>query len=165
MSGSRLRRLHHIVRLAEPGKRYRAWLVQIQRHGRITTGHFRDTLYGGKQMALKAAIRFRDALLGDVEEQRYWVARRDRARRDNTSGIIGVGRYISRERKGRKIVERHAWHARWTDLNGRRHLRRFAVEHYGERGAKALACRARAAAMRVLRKSIAKRDSLPKSAR
>lgn len=140
-------RLHHIRRIDHAQKRTHAWIVQVQRRGEITIRRFSDGRHGGRQKALEAAIRFRDATLSQLHDARYPVWRRNRKRRNNTSGIVGVGRYVSREQGRRGIVERVSWQAFWDGPDGRRHTRKFSVNLHGERRARDLAPRAREEAM------------------
>jgi hypothetical protein len=125
-------------------------LVQVQRRGEITIRSFTDGRYGGKRVALQAAIRFRDAALNGTRDKSYQLWRRNRKRRNNTSGIVGVGRYASSERVGGRIIERVSWQAFWDGPDGRRHGRKFSVNLHGERRARELACRAREDAMRAI---------------
>ena len=143
------RRLRQIYRIDYPPRRDHAWIVQWRHRGRITISRrFSDGRYGGKRQALAAAIRFRDIALSELEALRYVRWRRSRKRSHNTSGIIGVGRYESLDRSKRYISA--YWLAYWNDLTGKRHQRRFSVKLHGERRAKALACQARAEAMRAM---------------
>jgi len=140
---------HHIHRIDNERSRTHAWRVHIQRRNRVVIRYFSDNRYGGKQAAIKAALRYRDALLKDSRERRDNLWRRNRKRRNNTSGIVGVGRYISCDRKGNRVRERIYWHAFWDGSDGRRQ-RKFSVNRYGERRARELACRARSQALRAL---------------
>jgi len=124
--------------------------VQVQRRGEITIRCFTDGRYGGKRSALQAAIRFREAALTSARDKGYQLWRRNRKRRNNTSGMVGVGRYVSRERRRQGIIERISWQAFWDDPDGRRHSRKFSVNLHGERRAKELARRAREDAMRII---------------
>lgn len=141
------RRLHHIHRIDHAPKRDHAWIAQVQVREKVTIRRFSDGRYGGKQRALKAALRFRDTLLRGAHDPDYWYWRRNRKRRNNTSGIVGVGRYVSRDRGA---MERASWQAFWDGPDGRRHIRKFSVEHHGERRARELAIRARKDAMRAI---------------
>lgn len=145
-------RLHHIHRIDHAPKRTHAWAVQVQRRGEIVIRRFSDGRHSGKAEALKAAIRFRDGTLNGFTDQRYALWRRNRKRRNNTSGIVGVGRYVSRERGRHGIIERISWQAFWDGADGRRHGRKFSVNLHGEQRAKELARQARTAAMRALLK-------------
>ena len=99
-------RHHHLQRIDDERSRTHAWRAQVQRRHRIVIAHFSDNLHGGKRAALKAALRYREAMLKELHDQRYPLWRRNRKRRNNTSGVVGVGRYVSRERNGRAVIER-----------------------------------------------------------
>ena len=143
-------RHHHLQRIDDERSRTHAWRVQVQRRHRIVIEHFSDGVYGDKQEALKAARRYREAMLKELHDRRYGLWRGNRKGRNNPSGIGGVGRYISRERHGRSVIERISWQAFWDGSDGRRHGRKFSVDKYGERGARELACQARHRALRTL---------------
>lgn len=123
------------------------WRVQIQRKNRVELSHFSDLQYGGKRKALQAAIAHRDALFQEMHGADYPQWRRSCKRRNNTSGMVGVGRYIAREMTGGKPVERPFWLGFWIGDDGKRHSRKFRVSKYGERQAKALARAAREQAL------------------
>ncbi|NEX64202.1 AP2 domain-containing protein [Noviherbaspirillum galbum] len=140
----------HIHRIDNETNRTHCWKVQVQHRNRVVIHHFSDGRYGGKRKALTAAIACRNELLEDMRDERYAHWRRNRRRRNNTSGIVGVGRYVAREVVGGKDVERASWIAFWDGADGKRHTRKFAVNKYGEARAKALACKARREAMAAL---------------
>lgn len=144
--------LHHIHRIDHAPSHTYAWVVQVQRRGRITLRRFSDGRYGGRRAALAAAIRCRDSLLKNAPERRYALWRRNQKRRNNTSGIVGVGRYVSREHARGRIIERVSWQAFWDGPDGKRHSRKFSVNLHGEKQARELAQRVRAAAMRAIYK-------------
>ena len=140
---------HHIHRIDNDDKRTHSWLVQVQRRGKIVFQYFSDNLYGGKRKALTAAQQYRDQLLDQMQDEQYPLWRRNRKRRNNTSGIVGVGRYLARETVGGKLVERAFWQAFWDGSDGKRHSRKFSVSKYGEAKAKSLARAARLQAMAI----------------
>jgi len=139
----------HIRRVDDAERsRTHAWLVQVQRRNRIVIRMFSDSLHGGRRAALAAALAFRAATLKQMHDPGYALWRRNRKRRNNTSGIVGVARYASRERAGRKFIEREYWQAFADDGKGARRSRKFSVAKYGETRARALAIRARRAMLR-----------------
>jgi hypothetical protein len=123
-----------------------SWHVSIRCRGQIITRHFSDNVCGGKRKALKAAIAFRDATLTQFRGTDYalWL-RRERS--NNTSGIVGVGRYVNRSETTDQTIEYPYWQAFWRDLEGKRHSRTFSVLQHGERKARKLAIVARRAAI------------------
>ena len=128
----------NIRRIDNETNRTHAWFVQVQRNSRIVKKMFSDGVYGGKRKALQAAIRFHAQLLATVPAYAYQIGRRSILRRNNTSGIPGVGRYdvIDNPHTGRRVV---FWLAFWDDEQGIRRSRKFSVLRYGERKAKQLA--------------------------
>jgi hypothetical protein len=128
----------NIVRIDHEASRTHGWRVTLQRKGEITIKMFSDGVYGGKRKALKAAVEFRRALLNQYSpvEHQLWV--RTRLRRNNTSGIPGVGRYevLANPNTGRREA---FWLASWINENGASRKRKFYVSCYGEREAKLLA--------------------------
>ena len=141
----------HIRRVDDAERsRTHAWLVQVQRRNRIVIRMFSDGRHGGRRAVLAAALAFRAAMLKQMHDPGYALWRRNRKRRNNTSGIVGVARYANRERArpGRKPIEREYWQAFADDGKGARRSRKFSVAKYGEMRARALAIRARRALLR-----------------
>ncbi|HYD59585.1 MAG TPA: AP2 domain-containing protein [Noviherbaspirillum sp.] len=120
------------------------------------TRHFSDSVHGGKRKALKAAIAFRDEMLTKLRDTEYasWLRRK---RSNNTSGIVGVARYVNISQASGRRQEYPYWQAFWRDHEGRRHTRTFSVRMYGERKARKLAILARQAAVQELVGSAADR--------
>lgn len=152
-------RLHHVRRKDSERSRTHGWLAQVQRRHRVAIRLFSDRRYGGSHAALRAALAFRDSALVRLHDARYALWRRNRKRRNNTSGIVGVGRYAVRQRSSRTILERRYWQAFWNGADGKRHSRKFSVAAYGEAGAKALAIQARRAALRALGEPVLSNNS------
>src|SRR6185295_2691118 len=112
--------------------------VTLQRWNGITVKTFSDSIHGGKRKALKAAREYRNALLLQHSPFKHHVWVRTRLRKNNTSGIPGVGRYevVANLRTGRLQV---FWLAFWVDERGVRRQRKFFISSYGESRAKRLA--------------------------
>ena len=131
-------RHRNITRVDNDTNRTHRWLVTVQRRGEILVRSFADGIYGGKKQALAAAVAYRNLLLAHYSqlEHRVWV--RSRLRKNNTSGIPGVGRYevLVNPRNGRRDA---FWQAAWVNEQGLSRKRKFAVSRYGERLAKRLA--------------------------
>jgi hypothetical protein len=74
----------------------------------------------------------------------------------NTSGIVGVARYLIKYRKRRRLL----WQAMWRDADNKQHCKRFFVSTHGERQAKALAVAARRDAMAELHEELTRRGAI-----
>ncbi len=146
MSARKQPSLYAIFREDDPATRTFAWVVSIQRRGKIWRRHFADQSYGGKDKALEAAREFRDKLAADhppMSRAEY----ADRPRKNNRSGTTGV---IRREIKSSKDDERKRayWTAYWPgEKPGERSSLSFSVAKHGEEGARRLARRARRRAL------------------
>ena len=126
-----------IRRFDDEAKRTYGYLVQVQRVHRITTKFFTDSVCGGRPKALLAAVSFRNRLLAKAHYE-YQIWRRSIPRRNNRSGITGVGRYdtLADPRTGRRGI---FWLAHWVKEDGSSGKRKFSVSAHGERKAKQLA--------------------------
>jgi hypothetical protein len=131
-------RLRNITRIDHEASHTYAWRATLQRWNGITVKTFSDSVHHGKRNALKAALEYRNALLLQHSSFKHHVWVRTRLRRNNTSGIPGVGRYevVANSKTGRLQV---FWLAFWVDERGVRRQRKFFVSSYGERQAKRLA--------------------------
>lgn len=132
-----MKRLVRIRRVDYEAKHTHGYLVQVQRNHRITKKFFSDGVYGGKRKALLAAVSFRNQLLAEAHyEYRIW--RRSILRRNNRSGITGVGRYdtIADPKMRRREI---FWLAYWVNEDGSSGKRKFSVLAHGESGARQLA--------------------------
>lgn len=138
----------YIRRIDNDRTRTHSWHVTIRSRNQAVTRHFSDSVHGGKRKALKAAIAFRDEILAKVRTPSYaaWLRRK---RRNNTSGIVGVARYVNVSQTHRQS-EYPYWQAFWRDNNGKRHTRTYSVLKYGERKARQLAIEARQTALQEL---------------
>jgi hypothetical protein len=131
-------RPRNIVRVDHEASRTHAWRVTLQRHNDIVVKYFSDAIYGGKRKALKAAGEYRGELLRRYSPYAHAVWVRTRLRRNNTSGIPGVGRYERLDNPKTGYV-RVFWLASWVNEQGASRKRKFSVSLYGERHAKRLA--------------------------
>lgn len=126
--------MHGIIRIDRDASRKHLWQVSIQRRNRIYTKNFPDQRYGGKQQALAAAQVYRDALLvqhAPLTRQVHCAI----LKKNNRSGVAGVTRIVSIDRRWRNVARAAYWVARWPGEGGTVKQRRFAVTKYGERGA------------------------------
>jgi hypothetical protein len=128
----------NIIRVDHEGSHTHAWRVTLQRWNGITVKMFSDSVYGGKRKALKVACEYRNTLFHQHSQFKHHVWVRTRLRKNNTSGIPGVGRYevVANPNTGRRQV---FWLASWANERGVRQQRKFFVSSYGERQAKRLA--------------------------
>ena len=128
----------NIIRIDHARSRTYGWRVTLQRKGKIIARTFSDGVYGGKRKALNVAIDCRSVLLSQYStlDHQLWV--RTRLRRNNTSGIPGVGRYevLANPNTGSRSA---FWLASWVNEHGASRKRKFYVSYYGERQAKRLA--------------------------
>ena len=106
------------------------------------TRNFPDLRHGGRDEALVAAQAYRDALLAEHPP----LGRRARCailKKNNRSGVAGVTRIVSIDRRWKQVARAAYWVARWPGEGGTVKQRRFAVTKYGERGAFLKAVQAR----------------------
>ncbi len=127
----------NITRVDDDAKGMHAWIVTVQRQDERVSRPFSDGVHGGRKEALAAAIAYRDLLLARHSQFEHQVWVRSRLRRNNVSGIPGVGRYetLNPKTKHRTIF----WLATWVDEHGRSRKRKFSVPYHGEHRAKQLA--------------------------
>lgn len=131
-------RPRNISRIDHEASRTYAWRTTLQRWNGITVKTFSDSVHHGKRNALKAALEYRNTLLLRHSPFKHHVWLRTRLRKNNTSGIPGVGRYevVADSKTGRRQV---FWLAFWVDESGVRRQRKYFISIYGERRAKRLA--------------------------
>lgn len=127
-----MKHFRNIRRIDDDSRRTHAWLVQVQRQSHIKIKMFSDAIFGGKKEALSAALEYRDALLTAPTPAEHNLWHRTIVRRNNTSGIPGVGLF-------KRANGSERWIAFWVDENGRKRSRTFSVLTYGNRKAKQLA--------------------------
>lgn len=127
-----MNRHRNISRIDNEARHTHAWLVRVQRRNHAIIRMFSDSLFHGKQEALSAALQFRDALIVAASPAEHNRWHRTIVRRNNTSGIPGVGHF-------RKTDGTDKWVAYWSDENGIRQSRAFSANIHGKRRAKQLA--------------------------
>jgi hypothetical protein len=117
------------------------WSVLIKRRRARHSKTFRDTAYGGKNLALEVARRYRDEILASVEplsvQERHRIIPND-----NSSGVPGVS---LRKQHGRP----DSWRA-FITVQGRTRSRQFSIRKLGSERAFALAVQAREAMLAEL---------------
>jgi hypothetical protein len=124
-------------------KGHHSWRVVMRRAHQHLRQHFTDSVYGSKDLALAAAVAWRDQREAELSGVDYVVWQREWMRAHNKSGTVGVYRNINIKKRGDRIVKQAQWMAYWQDANGKRKVRSFNVSKYGEEQAKQLAIRAR----------------------
>jgi len=126
-----------LARIDLPGASTHGWQVRLQRRGVKYAKYFGDRLHGGPAVALKAARRWRDQLLVQIEssEQARICTRSAR----NRSGVVGVSK-VTVVSNGSSY---EFWQATWSPETGRRRCVKFSIRRYGEKEAFRLAVVAR----------------------
>ncbi len=128
----------NIKRLDNDAKKDHGWIVTLQRKGAIIVKRFSDGTYGGKRVALEAAVEYRDSFLARDKPLDHQIWIRTRLRKNNKSGIPGVLRYEITGNPNTGNV-RVYWIAAWTNEHGMTRQRKFSVARYGEEEARLLA--------------------------
>jgi hypothetical protein len=146
----------HIGRYEASEKTAACWKVSLKRRSKYMHKYFSDAKYGGKDIALEAAKAYLDSLMSAASNPDYMLWRRNKKPETNTSGIVGVGRYAVKYRKGRRLL----WQAMWKDADGKTHCKRYFVATHGERQAKALACAARRDGLAELHEELTRRGAI-----
>lgn len=127
-----MKHYRNIRRIDDDSRRTHAWLLQVQRRNHVIIKMFSDSIFGGKRNALSAALEYRNALLIAASPAEHNLWHRTIVRRNNTSGIPGVGHYMRANGTGK-------WVASWIDEDGIRKSRTFSDNLHGKRKAKQLA--------------------------
>ena len=120
--------LHCIVRIdVEKPKTQHCWEVKIIRPRNSFHRSFSDTKYGGKDGALKAALKCRDTELKKRPAMNsYEQAMRPKI--TNQSGIVGVREGDRIVRRGSKEWRYPAWIATGTPISGGKTTTRYFVK-------------------------------------
>lgn len=128
------KKLKYITRIETDSTRVVGWQVRLTGRGNYLSKLFSDNVYGGKENALEAAFEFRDKALSergdllDNPSNRFRVTLSSLPA-NNTSGILGVSRTISRERNGGTFP---LWQTSYRLPNGNVKNNKFSVNKYGE---------------------------------
>lgn len=124
---------HHITRIdIETSEKYprrhptHGWQVRIRRDGNRLSKFFADARHDGREEALEAAMRYRDALLEklpapDGRPRRAW----------SNTGVAGLSVREKKEANGGKTYVQ----LNWVDEAGKRHGASYSVEKWGLRRA------------------------------
>jgi hypothetical protein len=147
----------HLRRVDNEDKSTHAWVVSLQRNKRITIKMFSDSVWGGNDKALAAARQWRDQQTQPADEYAHEIWRRNRLRTNNSSGLVGIGRYERPLRPDGKPGGDAFWLASWIDENGRQRKRKYSVKRWGEEAARQRAIEERE---REVSRSVAARTAL-----
>ena len=143
-------------------KGHHSWRVVMARKHQHLREHFTDSVYGSKELALAAAVAWRDQKEAELSGVDYVVWQREWMRAHNKSGFVGVFRNINIKKRGDRIVQHAQWMAHWLNIDGKRSARSFNVGKYGEEGAKQLAVRARQEGMEELARQLQIKADTPR---
>jgi hypothetical protein len=110
-------------------KRTHGWYVRVYANGGVFTSKlFSDRLYGGKQIALNNAIKYRDhnKMVAEVHKREGRNPNRrpfyTKTPKNNNSGIVGVNE-VKTTIRGREV---HYFQATWSE-GGKANSRKFYV--------------------------------------
>ena len=135
-----------VVRRDNDAARTHGWTVFLQRRGRVVIKLFSDGVWGGRDKALAAAIRFHRSMSRKLRA--FSLADYcDIKKRNNRSGIPGVCRNVYQRESGGKSIY---WVASCPIGRGQQKHIKFSVTKYGEKGAREKAIEARRRALRAL---------------
>lgn len=123
------------------------WWFRVQRQGHRYSQFFTDNKYGGKEQALKMALKFRDVFMSqfsnnDIIESIKNGTCKPTAR--NNTGIVGVYRTTYTYKKRDKEYLNDQYVATWPVGNRKYASKAFSIKRYGETEAFRLAINARA---------------------
>lgn len=116
------------------------WQFKMKRNGKQETKLFSDSVFGGTEAALQAAIEYKSKRLEDAGLF-HGVTLSDKISLKNTTGIIGVHRTESIRNKDARIET--VWQSHSPTVSGKNSNKSFSVPYYGEMGALKLAVQKR----------------------
>lgn len=118
------------------------WQVRVQRNKVSHSKLFSDSLLGGKEKALEAAVAFRDSFMDDNPPMsRLQLAQLEK--KTNTSGVVGVSKVRHVDQRGEKVYQYWYWQAYWTPSPGKHKCVRFSIDKHGDEAAYQMALAAR----------------------
>lgn len=125
-----------ITRIDLPSAGTHGFQVRLQRRGIKYGKFFADRVHGQPTNALRAARKWRDALLEEIADRARICERSPR----NNSGVVGVSKITVIASNGNSY---HFWQATWSPAPGQRRCVKFSIRRYGDREAFQLAVEAR----------------------
>lgn len=126
-------------------KKTHGYVVRYSRDTALFQKLFSDSIYGSKELALKAATDYLRELreaFPPMNRQEYCQINRN----NNKAGIVGVYKSSTTSRGHRY----DAWVASWSPQKGVHKQKSYAINKYGEDEAKRLAIEARKAGLREM---------------
>lgn len=141
-------KLRNLTRIVVGGQK--GWQVKINRRGQRHEPYFSDSVYGGKQQSLTAAMKARDQL--DRKCPPYTrLERAQRITQRTKSGVPGVRLLTVQRRLGRNKQTYLFAIASWCPRPGVIKRRAFSVAKFGRRKAWQLAVAARQQGLKDMR--------------
>ncbi len=124
-----------ISRIDHEGKHTHGWYVRVCFDRKIHAKFFSDASNGGKEKALRKAVKHRNDLekqLGKPRTDRIVVVSSTR----NTTGVIGVQRTIRQTKlKDGAVLAGAVFEVTWSPEPSAIRKTSFSIEKYGEEGA------------------------------
>ena len=125
-----------IARIDLPSAGTHGFQVRLQRRGIKYGKFFADRVHGHPELALRAARKWRDALLKKITDRARVCERSQR----NSSGVVGVSKVTVLAANGNSY---QFWQATWSPAPGQRRCVKFSIKRYGDHRAFQLAVEAR----------------------
>ena len=132
-------RLKSISRIDQPHKRNHGWYVRVVFRRKIHSKFFSDACNGGRENALRRAVRYRNALeksLGKPRTDRVIVGSSQRP-----GGIVGVVKKLGYERQRNGSIKRvPIYEVTWCPEPCKVALTSVSINKHGQRRAFERAC-------------------------
>lgn len=124
----------YVIRIDSEGTRVIGWQVRFNRKGSYESKLFSDSIYGGKDESFEAAVKYRNQVLSKRGEGLETTQAKARVTlsslpSNNTSGILGVSRAISKEKNGGRFP---LWQTSFKKPDGTVKTHGFRVNKLGE---------------------------------
>jgi len=104
------------------------WFVRVYHHGNVYRKFFSDSVFGGEDAALQAAIAHRDEYIR--EHQIQYLPFFTAPMKSNATGVHGVSETFQRTSSGEKIA---CFSVFWAPRRNERRTKRFYIHHYDSR--------------------------------
>lgn len=124
-----------ISRIDHDGKHTHGWYVRVCYDRKMYAKFFSDASNGGKEKALKKAVKHRNDLekqLGKPRTDRIIVVSNNR----NTTGVLGVQRTLKRPLTGKgDNLSGAVFEVTWSPESNQLRKTSFSIDKFGEEGA------------------------------